>query len=543
MLLLLLKRGANPNTSSVPYPPIFFSVKAADVNSVKMLLQCSANTSVKMATELGGLTPLHIAVALPGEDGINISEMLLQAGAPTNTRASCMNGVKLANAYIQLSKLKDDIKMADISHHNQPSHDQEGSHHVVRHRQSLNHLNFTHRHLTETITNLTTACNGGLTKDGSSLCCKACDNNFREGGRTALHITCSRQDNFEKANQIVQMLISNRADCHLLCNGHSPLSLAIIHGNDLAVDTLLKNNVDPNQPLGFGVGSALAAASTLEAERFRTLDDRIRLINKLIKAGADILQPIVVTKKLPPGTAVDYAFHAFHQDKKIAHTPYHALTPNERECYNARRRILAHYSDALRERVTKDKNAAEAWRPETTQTVGSLGIKTSTVGGEGEIAENTKNSSRGSRRLTPGRHRFVAKPSFCYCYECGRSIGVRLTACSRCLKVYYCSKQCKLRAWNARHKDECYKIDSATGRPIQSAASKQPSEGPSKEKKKGTALLKLQKKPDGKRSSTKGSSIRVGQDSKLSTSIGRKPTSAANSKVSISKSTSSSIKK
>ena len=65
--------------------------------------------------------------------------------------------------------------------------------------------------------------------------------------------------------------------------------------------------------MGFGVGSALAAASTLEAERFRTLDDRIRLVNKLVKAGADILQPIVVTKKLPPGTAVDFAFHAFNQ--------------------------------------------------------------------------------------------------------------------------------------------------------------------------------------------------------------------------------------
>ena len=36
-------------------------------------------------------------------------------------------------------------------------------------------------------------------------------------------------------------------------------------------------------------------------------------INKLMRAGANILAPITVNTKYPPGTIIDYAYNVFYQ--------------------------------------------------------------------------------------------------------------------------------------------------------------------------------------------------------------------------------------
>ena len=86
---------------------------------------------------------------------------------------------------------------------------------------------------------------------------------------------------FQNARNVVELLLQHHANPDLLCNGQSPLSLAIASGNDKAIDELLGYGADPNLPLTHGVGSALCQASSTEYENRRTPLARIQLVGHL----------------------------------------------------------------------------------------------------------------------------------------------------------------------------------------------------------------------------------------------------------------------
>ncbi|XP_052215690.1 ankyrin repeat and MYND domain-containing protein 1-like isoform X2 [Dreissena polymorpha] len=459
-LELLLKRGADPNASGVPMPVLFFAIKAADVEMVQALLAKNAATGIRLPREKGGLAPLHIAAAIPGEEGVLITELLLGAGADPNVRA------------------EPDDAFLDTSLMDEWSRDL-------------------------------------IQPDSQELL----------GGRTPLQIACARDDNYKHVTQIVNLLLRHGANSNLTCNGFSPLALCIASGNDLCIDELLVFGNDVSLPLTHGVGSALCAATNIAYEHRRPMSARISLIDKLVMAGANVLAPIAIGPKRNIGTVVDYAYYMFHQDSHIAKTPYHALTHAERETFINRKKLLEHIGDIMRTKaVEREKRRLEdehldgvrsvspssgfvyigagaqlppdAKKPKFLRTQAGLAagdnhmvkfegphLGSTPTDEEGEGFKGPRHSKK--KRVT------FRKPLFKYCYQCGRSVFVRLAACTRCKEVYYCSKVCKLKAWNLRHKEECIRIGgrSRSSSPKQRGDSPTPATNPDKGKKTTVAEL------------------------------------------------------
>ncbi|VFV37543.1 ankyrin repeat and mynd [Lynx pardinus] len=280
---------------------LFFAVKAGDVAGVRLLLENGARTDIQLPAELGALTPLHIAAALPGEEGVRITELLLHTVTDVDARVADEDDVYKPSKLDLLPsslKLNNEAGPAGI-YHSRPT----------------------------------------CVPD--------------EGGRTALHVACEREDSYKCARDIVRLLLSHRANPNVLWSGHSPLSLSIASGNDLIVKELLSHGADPNLLLTRGLGNALCVACDLTYEHQRSMDSKLALIDRLVDHGADILTPVTLTQgdKVAVGTAVDYGYFRFYQDRKIAHSPFYALTPVDREVLLARKQILEHMGFQLRRAV------------------------------------------------------------------------------------------------------------------------------------------------------------------------------------------------
>jgi len=253
------------------------------------------------------------------------------------------------------------------------------------------------------------------------------DSDGNKMGSTPLQVACSMDQDNENSTEVIKLLLEHGANTNVVCSGHSPLTLAIYSGNDTALELLLQKGANPSLNLGSPIGSALCAAVDTTCEHRRSNEQRLAIINQLMTVGGDIMSLVPVGKSgKHMGTAVDYAMHVFYQDKRIAHTPFHALTPAEREIYIARTNLLNHMSSLLREEVQKREQTMRL---------------------EAEMME-----SEGKKAQKP-------KMLFKYCYECGRSTGVKLSPCTRCFTVSFCSQRCKLKAWTSRHRKECTKLE------------------------------------------------------------------------------------
>ncbi|CAH2246628.1 ankyrin repeat and MYND domain-containing 1-like [Pelobates cultripes] len=391
---LLVQRGSDPSKCCIPIPALFLAIKTADFHMVKSLLQHGARTDIQLSTPYGSVTPLHIAAALPVAEGVRITEVLLHAAADPNARAG-------DGDYIY--KQDRDEKTNPVPGFFKKDFVDSG---IVL---------YSYFTVSSTVPEV--------------------------GGRTPLHVACEREDNYKFARDVISLLLNHNANTNVLWSGHSPLSLAVASGNDLAIKELLAKGADPNMALGPPVGSVLCAAVSTTYEKQRPVPVRIGLVDKLIKSGANMLMPITIGagKRTGLGTATDFAYYKYLQDKRIANSPYHTLSADEREIYNERRQLLDHLGKPTRDAVTlKEKE----WATE--------GIVREPALPRHMLARRNKEwLVREESASTP------RKDFFKYCCQCGRSLGVKLSACSRCYSVFTCSRLCKKRALDEFHKEEC----------------------------------------------------------------------------------------
>ncbi|XP_040306397.1 ankyrin repeat and MYND domain-containing protein 1 isoform X8 [Herpailurus yagouaroundi] len=219
----------------------------------------------------------------------------------------------------------------------------------------------------------------------------------------------------------------------------------------LTIELLLHRGADPNlcrvpmQALFFAVKAGDVAGVRLLLENGARTDIQLPAeIDLLIDHGADILNPVTLTQgdKVAVGTAVDYGYFRFYQDRKIAHSPFYALTPVDREVLLARKQILEHMGFQLRRAVFAKESQ---WDP-----------KVLYLSKRAELTpyRRLKQKSTGLSRELPSEEQEPI-PFFKFCYQCGRSVGVRLVPCTRCYGILTCSKACKTRAWGDFHKRDC----------------------------------------------------------------------------------------
>ena len=94
-----------------------------------------------------------------------------------------------------------------------------------------------------------------------------------------MHIACTREASADTLS-LVRILLEHHANPNAVCNGQTPLSLAIACGNESLVYLLLDyQRTDPSTPLGLGNGNALCSVLSTIYEPRWPYAKRIELVD------------------------------------------------------------------------------------------------------------------------------------------------------------------------------------------------------------------------------------------------------------------------
>ncbi|KAF5397182.1 hypothetical protein PHET_09902 [Paragonimus heterotremus] len=235
------------------------------------------------------------------------------------------------------------------------------------------------------------------------------------------------------------------------------------------------------------MGTALSVAAARAFEFRRTTEQRLTLIRKLVEiGGASAHHRFNIPSKRFIGNVVDATYLDYLRDRRVGRLPFHALSNVEKEVYEARAQIMDYLAECVRDAYYEIRELMD--KDSSRDATGGRKSRTVLTRSQTSLLTHPSNSTRSrtisslklglpARNTTQSNYQCTSTQTvlphspatesssnskkdifYSFCYECGRSAGVRLVPCSRCRLVYYCSKACKLKSWTVRHRMECFVV-------------------------------------------------------------------------------------
>ncbi|GAA52384.1 ankyrin repeat and MYND domain-containing protein 1 [Clonorchis sinensis] len=405
MIGLLLQRGADPNMATQPIPSLFLAVRWGDISMVKRLLCHGAQVNAALEVDRDKCVEQSVC---------EVSDFTEESAQPHTSPVLSLDGLTPLHYAVLLSGKKG-VRMVQILLEAGANPD----------AQAAPDQSFTIQSSNQESENTV-----GMPTEGSPS----------EGGRTPLHLACAREYGHENAAAMVQAMMDHGANPNLTCNGHTALTLAIASGNDFAIDILLRYpRTNVNLKLTNGLGSALAVAAARMFEYRRDGETRLKLLKKLVEVGgASTIMRFPMSWMSCLGNVVDATYNNYQEDLRLTKVPYHALHAVEKEVYTSRANIMEYLAGCLRtslyaaghpgrsEDLTKEERRSRSPAKGTCRHQGFLHVREDSKSADSKLPEQDDDF-------------------YPFCYGCGRSLGVRLTPCAKCKRVYYCSKACRMK--------------------------------------------------------------------------------------------------
>lgn len=470
---ILLQRGADPNISDIPLPSIVYAICAGDVRGVTRLLAKGARVHSSLPSELGVNSLLELALMSHEDQSPSIVEALLKYGANPNLPSGQQhmpcdqvdtlqcgttdlvggeNQGTSSPSPLHLLCSADDIKQDVIV---------EKVRMLLDHGADVNKVANGHSPLSLAIVRGYDQVADLLLKGGanpnvplgkgvcSAICC------------LTLHAALKRRD-LQSSMALLDKLIGHKADILLpirVWDNWSPGTAADFAHEAFKQDKRLANikydSLNKSERLRYKASKKLTQQIILLL-RARAADSTNSSEKKSIEADKHNSLPVV------SGVVYRNVDHKRSVSANPPHEqPFNQQAPRRKACsalpgcrMSAQDTSLPSVP-SLSAKTTGEMQPLHRQLSKTHGRQGPLLDQRPITAFTYPPATTTTITATPTSQDVPATYHTKKWDFFSFCYECGRSSGVRLTKCPICKAVCYCSIWCRETSWKTDHRETC----------------------------------------------------------------------------------------